>query len=385
MNLQSEQQEPNKQVYKSSQNSYEEISEKKTSKLGYILLIIMVIFVVGVGETIFSDLRGIPKRPISPSYCIARSIKDLKNLTYLNCPNAIGFNEVDKQFGLDTKFKAIKPQIEEILSLNEQIKSNEKTLKRLEGSIQNLNKDYDLSLQEKIAGENALMDPYGIRNQITGSRSQISTLKTKISSLQTQRNALISQITSSVNAIEKSYDKAQDYYQTKQAWYKFKIFLLTLVFVLPFFLLSIYYYLKLKRKNSPYTIILTAATTAFSILFLQVVAVFLYEILPMEWISRIFSFFWELPFLRYVIYYGSVLLVIGIFGGLVYYIQKKVFDPIKVAIRRLKDKKCPGCSFTLDSHHNFCPHCGLQLKETCKNCGQLKIKYLSHCPHCGKE
>lgn len=384
MNPQNKQQ-PEKKVYKNSQNSYEEISERKTSKLGYILLIIMAIFVIGVGETVFSDLKRIPERPISPSYCILNSTRQLENLAYLSCPNYSGFNEVDKKFGLDKKFNDIKPQLQEISTLNKGIRSNERKIRNLESGAKRLNKDYDLSLQEKIADENAIMDKNGIKNQITSSRSQISSLKNKISLSKKQRNAVIAQIAGSASSLEQKYNEAQDYYKTKKAWYRFKIFLLTLVFVLPFFALSVYLYLRLKRKNSPYTIILTAATTAFSILFLQVIGVFLYDILPKEWLARIFKFFWELPFLRYVIYYGSVIIVIGIFGGIVYYIQKKVFDPVKVAIRRLKDKKCPGCSFLLDYHHNFCPDCGLQLKEKCENCGNLKIRYLSHCPNCGKE
>lgn len=384
METQNEQQ-PEKQVYKNSQNSYEEISEKKTSKLGYILLIIMVIFVIGVGETIFSDLKKIPERPISPSHCILSSITNLENFDYLSCPSYSGYNEVDKKFGLDTKFNNIKPELQKISSLNENINSNEREIRNLESSIQRLNKDYDLSLQEKMADENAIMDKSGIKYQITNSRSQISSLNSNNASLKNQRNSVISQITSSIKSLEQSYDEAHDHYLTVSAWYKFKIFLLTLVFVLPFFILSIYFYLKLKRKDSPYTIILTALTTAFSILFLQVIGVFLYDILPKEWLGRIFKFFLDVPFLRYIIYYGSVILVIGLFGGIVYYIQKKVFDPIKVAVRRLKDKKCPGCSFVLDSDHNFCPNCGLQLKEKCGNCGNLKIRYLAHCPNCGKE
>jgi predicted RNA-binding Zn-ribbon protein involved in translation (DUF1610 family) len=236
-----------------------------------------------------------------------------------------------------------------------------------------------------MANEDAIMDKSSIKYQITNSRPQISSLNSNNASLKNQKNSVISRISSSAKSLEQSYNEANDYYLTVSAWYKFKIFLLTLVFVLPFFILSIYFYLRLKRKDSPYTIILTASTTAFSILFLQVIGVFLYDILPKVWLSRIFRFFLDVPFLRYIIYYGSVILVIGLFGGIVYYIQKKVFDPVKVAVRRLKDKKCPGCSFVLDSGHSFCPNCGLQLKEKCENCENLKIRYLAHCPNCGKE
>lgn len=384
MNSQNEQQ-PEKKVCKKPQNACEEISEKKTSGLGYILLILMVAFVIVVGETIFLDLKKMPEKPISPSNCILSSVKNLENLTYLNCSDHSGFNEVDKQFGLDAQYNSIKPRLQEILSINQSISSNESEIRNLENNIQKLNADYNLSLQEKMADEEAITNKNVIKEAIANSKSQFSSFQNENSSLEKKKSSIISQIKNQVSSLEQSYESAQEYYQTKNDWYKFKTFLLTLIFVLPFFALSVYFYLRLKRKNSPYTIILTAATTAFSILFLQVVGVFLYDILPRDWFSRIFKFFLEVPLLRYVIYYGSVILVIGLFGGIVYYIQKRVFDPKKVAIRRLKDKKCPGCSFSLDPHHNFCPDCGLQLKEKCGHCGNLKIRYLPNCPNCGKK
>lgn len=374
-----------KTVYKNSQNSYDEISEKKTSKLGYIFLFIMVLFVIGIGQTIFSDLKGIPERPVSPSGCILNSVNDLDNLNRIRCPYRGEFNEVDREFGLDRKFNNIESQLQNISALNQTINSNNGTISELERRIEELSEDYDLSLQEKIAEEESIMDKNSIKSEITGLRNQISNLERNITSLENQRDSIISQLNNSVRSIEQSYEEAHDHYLTVRAWYKFKVFLLTLLFVLPFFVFSLFFYLKLKKKDSPYTIILTALTTAFSILFLQVVLVFLYDILPKEWIERIFELFSNLPFLRYIIYYGSIILVIGLFGGIVYYIQKKVFDPTRVAVRRLKDKKCPGCSFTLDSDHVFCPNCGLQLKEKCEHCENLKIRYLAHCPNCGKE
>jgi hypothetical protein len=372
-------------VYKNSQNSYEEISEKKTSKLGYILLFIMVLFVIGVGETIFNDLKKIPARPVAPSYCIDYAIERPENITSVECPTYSGFNEVDKKFGLDVRFNSLKPDLQKIATINKEIFANQREIQNLENDVREMNKDYDLGLQEKMADELAIMEIDQIKDQLINSKSEINNLRSRNSSLTSQRSAIILQTSNSVRVLKQSNEEAHEYYLTVVAWYKFKIFLLTLVFVLPFFILSVYWYLKLKRKDSPYTIILTALTTAFSLLFLQVVVVFLYQILPMQWLGRVFTYFLEVPFLRYVVYYGSVVLVIGLFGGLVYYIQKKVFDPAKVAVRRIKDKKCPKCSFALDSGHAFCPNCGLQLKEKCENCGNQKIKYLAHCPNCGKE
>ncbi len=91
----------------------------------------MAIFIIVTGKTIFSDLKRVPEKPISPSYCISSSVRNLENLTHLNCPNYYGgFNEVDQKFGLDVKFNNIKPQLEEILSLNKSIISNKREIKK---------------------------------------------------------------------------------------------------------------------------------------------------------------------------------------------------------------------------------------------------------------
>jgi len=369
---------------KKKQISYEEISEKKTSKLGYLLLIIMGVFIIMVGEKVFSDLEGLPYEPIEQSYCISNSINDLDDLDYLHCPYDSGFNEIDRLFGLHSKFNRIKPKLQDIISFNKNIDLNESKIRELEGSIQELNENYDLSLQEKIAGETSILKKTEIKNEIVVLKSNVSMLKNEINSFAKQKNMIIASVSASVDNLRLFIDKADAYYETEYDWYKFKVFLLTLIFIIPLFFFSVYLYFRLKRKNSSYTIILAAITTSFSLLFLQVVVLFLYDILPKEWFRRIFDVLLKIPFMRYIIYYGLVLVVIFIFGGIVFFIQKKVFDPARVAIRRLKDKKCPACSFRLDSHHLFCPDCGIKLKEKCKSCGELKIKYLSHCPNCGK-
>lgn len=389
-----------KDVYKNTKDSYEDISEKKTSKLGYLLLIVMGFFILGVGQTIFSDLRKIPNEPVHPSYCILNIVQNFKNLNVLPCVDSykvdydikydktvsvFEFNETDSKFQLDKKYNNIEPQLKELTVLNYKIESNNSNINSLEYKIDKLNKEYDLSLQEKISDEDPLMNKELIKIQIVSLRSEVDILSNENADLEVRRNFVISQISPQVQVIGQEYRKAVLYYENVKSWYEFKVFLLMLIFIAPFFAVSVYYYLRLKRKNSPHTIILTATTTVFGILFLQAVSVFLYEILPREWFLKLFNIFLSVPFLRYVIYYGSVILVVTIFGSVVYYIQKRVFNPQKVAIRRLKDNKCPSCSFRLDKNHNYCPDCGLQLKEKCGNCKQLKIRYLSHCPNCGKE
>jgi len=367
-----------------SSEEYEEISEKKTSGLGYILLFLMAIFIIVIGQTVFSDLKKIPETPSSPSYCVS-SIIDANSLKSLSSTRNCRFTEIDQKFNLDSQYNNVSSAVNQITSLNKQILNNKNNIRNKEREIDKLNRDYDLSLQEKIAKEKAIMNRTNIKSSITQKRNEINSFNQQNASLGNQRDRIITQISPQLNTLKKSYNVAQEYYKDKYAYYKFKIFLLMSLFVLPFFLLSIYFYFKLKRKNSPYTIIFTAIAGASAILFLQIVVMFLYEILPKEWLARIFKFFMEIPFLRYIIYYGSVILIIALFGGLVYFIQKRVFNPMKVAIRRLKDNKCPSCSFRLNPDHNYCPKCGQQLKEKCVNCNNLKIRYLPHCPHCGNK
>jgi len=63
MNLLEQEKSPNHEV--------EEVGERRTSVLGYLLLSMMVIFILVIGQTIFSDLSEIPKRPVAPSDCVA--------------------------------------------------------------------------------------------------------------------------------------------------------------------------------------------------------------------------------------------------------------------------------------------------------------------------
>jgi hypothetical protein len=67
---------------------------------------------------------------------------------------------------------------------------------------------------------------------------------------------------------------------------------------------------------------------------------FLYEVLPIEWLARVFKILMEITILKYVIYYGSAFAVIAVFGSIVYFIQKKV--KIKRKMRKLWENENKG-------------------------------------------
>lgn len=359
---------------------YAEISEKRTSKLGYLLLFALFVFIIIIGQTIFSDISKIPERPIGPTYC---SNTYTGGLNFYSKPTCT-FNEMDKEFGLDVLVTNLDPEMSKIASYNNQISNKNNQIYQNEREMNELLSAYGISLQETIAGEEeVLMDKPGIKGQYLAFRTENERLNVELEELKAERNAKIADIAPKIEELKNAYGKAQETYNTRLAYYNLKIFLLKLLFVLPFFAVSLRYYLKYKKIDSPYTIIVTSVLYASTILLLQIVLMFLYDILPKGWFARIFSFLMSVSILRYVVYYGVTAAVILILGGIVYYLQKKIYDPKRVAMRHLKDSKCPNCSFSLSLSEHFCPNCGRQIKTECSHCGKMRYTNLSHCPCCG--
>jgi RNA polymerase subunit RPABC4/transcription elongation factor Spt4 len=293
---------------------------------------------------------------------------------------------MDTEFGLDVLVTNLEPEINVIISYNNQISSKNGQIYQNDGEMNNLLSAYGISLQETIAGEEeVLMDKPEIKGQYIELRTKNEKLRVELEELGAKRDAEITKIAPKINELRDVYGKAQDAYSTRIAYYNLKIFLLKLLFVLPFFAISLKYYLKYKKIDSPYTIIVTSVFYASTILFLQIVLTFLYNILPRKWFGKIFSFLMSVSILRYVVYYGVTAVVIVFLGGTVYYIQKKIYDPKRVALRQLKDAKCPNCSFNLSLSDQFCPNCGRQIKTKCPDCGNLRYSDLGYCPFCGSK
>lgn len=371
-------------------DGYTEISEKRTSKLGYLLLIALFVFIVVIGQTIFSDISKIPERPIGPTYCSNSYTGDLHsdNYEYLkrfSQKPTCKFNEMDRKFGLDALVTGLEPEIGIIISYNNQISNKNNQIYQNERQMNELLSAYGISLQETIAGEEeVLMDKPEIKSQFLTFMRKNENLKVEIEGLKVKRDTVIVDIAPKIEELKVAHGGALETYNTQVAYYNLKIFLLKLLFVLPFFAMSLRYYLRYKKIDSPYTIIVTSVFYASTILFLQIVLAFLFQILPRKWFAQIFSFLMSVSLLRYVVYYGVTVVVILILGGIVYYIQKKIYDPKRVAMRHLKDSTCPGCSFSLDLSDQFCPNCGRRIKTECPHCGKMRYADLSHCPVCGK-
>ena len=87
--------------------------------------------------------------------------------------------------------------------------------------------------------------------------------------------------------------------------------------------------------------------------------------------------------------YLSIALVVLFFGGLIYYIQKRTARLKQERIvkkdykRIISFSQCFQCEYKIDYTKDYCPFCGVKLKEVCASCGKEMIKHEVFCSSCG--
>ena len=228
--------------------TYSEISEKKTSKLGYLFLITLFIVLIILGQTVFQDIGRIPHRPKAPCYGISSYVNNLKGITQRP---TCAFNEIDRQFKLDTFVTALQPDADTIISFNRNILNNNNLIRSNGTKLNTMLRTYNLSLQETIANEDALLDKPEIKREIVSLRDANVRLKSQVSELTIKKDNLVKTLKPQLQELSIAYSKAQALYKTRVSFYYLKIFLLKLLFVLPFFLVFLRLYMKYKKKGQP--------------------------------------------------------------------------------------------------------------------------------------
>lgn len=379
---------------------YEEIQERKTTKLGFILLILMVIIGVSQGQSFIHALSQNIPSPQNISYCgyYLKNLVDTKvgPNTYgsYSMYGNYGYGDISKCQYSDLEIKySIENIIEEINPLSEKSKSLQNELQTLnaalyasQNQINNEKQNYGISLQEKIAQEGlTVYDRSKIKSDLTQLEIQYDSLKRQIDSKNSEitenNNAISSVAQRNSTAIGNVFRE----YSSKNKLVEFERALLLLLLISPVLYLTSKRYFRYKRENSQYTIIWAAVTTIFALLFAQVFFVFIYKVLPIELINKLLEFFAQFGFLVTIGQYILLFAVPAIFGGIVYWIQKKVYNKQAVMRRALKNHKCPSCEMTLRESDRYCPVCSYQIKEKCSNCGLDRIVGLAFCPSCGSK
>ncbi len=350
----------------------EQVSEVKTSKLGAILLTLMVIFIFSISQTFLSDISSIINFPIQPSHCIeqlsntketnlqkdiCREMRSYKMYYDNQDSDEFVFNQTDKKYNLNSLYDKTISDLQPLFNLNTKIYAQEDIL---------------TEQRQSLADQDPTLEPIEIKNQ-----------KLVIQDLKTQRSLEYQKIKSNLDLLNSEYKAAEKKINFQEFFYLLGEFILHLIFILPFFVIGLKKYFQLKKQNSPFTVIATAVVAAASILLLQVVLGFLLDALPWNFLYRIWDWLENFQFLKYIFYYSVVLATIALFGGVVYYIQKSNYASDKVSKRRLSKNQCPRCETKIKDSYNNCRGCGLELQKTCPGCKHNTSKFFTFCSNCG--
>ena len=197
----------------------EQVSEIKTSKLGAILLTLMVIFIFSISQTFISDISGIISFPESPSNCIeqlanmhkSRLQKDIcrENKSYQTYyendhSNEFQFNQTDTKYNLHSLYDNTVDQLQPLFDLNTEIQIQENILR---------------DQRQSLADQDPNLEPIEIKNQ-----------KQIIQDLTTQRDLEYQNIESTLISLDLEYETVEKKINFQEFFYLLAEFILHLKF-----------------------------------------------------------------------------------------------------------------------------------------------------------
>lgn len=384
---------------------YEE-AERRTPVTGVILLLLMFIAGLYFGMFAMNDLARIPDKPASLSNCSYKYQTNEAGLTIYNskyptyyeedmirslayedstsCVKLKSLSPLEEASGIVALFDrriAIERQIDPIIAEYTKL---EASLSSVRLQIERATGEYGVGLQEKQAGIAEPMFPTTPAQQsIVQLRQQEAPLVARMNVLKQQVDAFRPSLDAVDNELVAAYKPIFKVYERAMRWYEFKVFLLQFLLLIPFFFFALRKYLELHRKSSPYTVILTTIVAVLGILLLKIILFWFWGLFLAEIMRVLIEWFGKYDIFRSLLVYFGMFFSFALFGGAVYFLQKKIFDPRRVTIRRFRAKQCPQCQTNLDLSAEYCPNCGAHIRIACTKCGKDRFVGMPFCPHCG--
>ena len=383
-----------------------EEKERQTPLVGKILVVIMFVSGMYFGETSVGDIAGIPDQPVPLSYCSSgyHFRDDLKKsysrkYDYYNYTNYSSdsydyysdgskciFNVFEKESEIPEIFQTREPTKKELDQINKLLSDTDRLIYTTQEKTKTIEKQYGISLQERgIQVSNPIFSTGSAQQEILNQRRIESDFNSQKNNLLKQKSSTEDKLKILDEQLRKAYKPVFEKQNIATKQYEFKVFLLQFILIIPLFLISFFWYLRLHRQNSPYTIILIATTAVTSVLALQIILVWFWGLFLARIIEVLMIWIASFALLSGLIFYGGMILSFVVFGGALYWLQKKVYDPRRVALRRFRENQCPHCQASLNLADNYCPVCSQQLKKLCPKCQQLTFIDLLCCPHCGEK
>jgi len=249
----------------------------------------------------------------------------------------------------------------------------------LQQRIREIRTEYDSSLLENIANEDERL--YGDEEDI---RSQFSVLQRELESVNSEIEVAEATHESLVEIAKDARKVAEQKYRQKNKWRQAKVFAWEALFWIPFFLLSLSWHTRSKRKQSKWEVISLSTLISASLLSLQSVCVLLWSWIPRALLERLWEILSATLFTRIIGYYVMVGLVVLLFGWFIVFVHRRMTDPVRGGRKKIRQGCCPTCSYPLNLSADYCGGCGKKLKQKCTSCKKDRYTWEAVCTHCGK-
>lgn len=392
----------------------EEFESKRTTKLGMVFVVIMVITGIWQGQILFEAIKASIAPPVSLSSCYFELVKESgekinvnsdsssysNNYSYQNIrDNEDGtayngyqtscvYTDIENKHAIKALYDSITPLLSERSAKSRELSTLENDLSRMKYSSDAVRDTYNTSIIESISNtKNAVYSTSSISSILRTKEEQMNVLKVEIDTRSADINALSGKIKAVIVPRNNDLLAVANEFNGQIKWLELERFLISILLLAPLSIFTLRRYFRAKNERSEFAIIWSAVALISTILSIQLISVFTYEILPHQLIQAIAEFFATLfkqfVFVLVIFQWFALILVPLFFGFLIYKIQKKYYNKEAVVMRALKDGKCPQCSMKVKDAMVFCPSCSYTLRKACSSCKHTSISYARFCEECG--
>ena len=395
----------------------EEFESKRTTKLGMVFVIIMVITGIWQGQSLFGAVSSTVTPPAQLSSCFSALVGesgesipidydsssyssnysypsvrygtyDAYNNYYTGTTPTCAYNDIEKKYSIEPLYNSVSPLLTTRSEKGKEKNELESKLSTLRYSSNSTRDAYNTALFEAMANTPGSAYSTSSLNTILRTKEeQIQELQTRIDTLAAEMNSITSQMRTVIVAKSSDLHHVADEFNSRLKWLELKRFLVSIILLAPLAFFTLRRYFRAKNERSEFAIIWSAVALISTILSAQLLVVFAYRILPHRLIAAILEtfagIFSQFAFLLVLVQWFALILVPLFFGFLVYKIQKRYYNKEAVMMRALKDNKCPQCSMKVKDSMVFCPSCSYALRKTCVSCKHTSISYARYCEECG--
>lgn len=397
---------------------HEDFESKRTTKLGMIFVIIMVISGVWQGQMLFDAVSSSITPPQQLSSCYSTLVSEsgsmitvsrdsssrYSNYSYQNigtgyddydtygnrmyrAPECV-YTDIENKYAISALYNDVSPLFSKRSELQKESNTLERQLSDVRYSSNSVRDTYNTSLFETMTQSGSGVYSSSTLGYVLRTKEdQIKELENLIASKKVEINTINSSIKSKIAEKLSSLQSVANEFNAKLRWLELKRFLVSIVLLAPLAFFTLRKYFRSKNVRSEYAIIWAGIALISTILSTQLLVVFVYRILPRRILAAIAEFlttiFQTFTFLFVVLQWLGLILVPLFFAFLVYKIQKKYYNKEAITMRALKDGKCPQCSMKIKDSMVFCPSCSLALRKSCASCKHTSTSYARYCEECG--